>query len=146
MPYTGPVPPTPTATSTQAQWDNWWAYQRQVTADADLDERKLYREALAASTAAAQASAAASQANAAGQAELAKAMRENIAGFQQATAALVAGLDKPQQWAPRPAPTRNELAIQFFAAMPDITGFTDTQMADVAFKKADAFLARMNRA
>ena len=25
--YTGPVPPTPTATSTDAGWHNWWAYQ-----------------------------------------------------------------------------------------------------------------------
>lgn len=138
MAYTGPVPPTPTATSTQAQWDNWWAYQRQVTADADLDERKLYREALVANTAAAQAGAAA-------QADLAKAMRDNMSGMQQATAAMVAAMDKPQKLAPRPAPTRQELAERFFAAMPDITGFTDAQMADVAFKKADAFLARMNR-
>ena len=25
--YTGPVPPTPTASSTDAAWHNWWAYQ-----------------------------------------------------------------------------------------------------------------------
>lgn len=27
MVYTGPVPPTPTAASTDAQWQNWWAFK-----------------------------------------------------------------------------------------------------------------------
>lgn len=27
MNYTGPIPPTPTASSSDAQWQNWWAYQ-----------------------------------------------------------------------------------------------------------------------
>lgn len=27
MNHTGPVPPTPTGASTDAQWQNWWAYQ-----------------------------------------------------------------------------------------------------------------------
>lgn len=25
--YTGPIPPTPTATSTDAAWQGWWTYQ-----------------------------------------------------------------------------------------------------------------------
>lgn len=39
MAYTGPVPATPTATSTDAQWASWWNYQTQLFRDADLVAR-----------------------------------------------------------------------------------------------------------
>lgn len=39
MAYSGPVPPTPTATSTDAQWASWWAYQTVLTNGRYDDER-----------------------------------------------------------------------------------------------------------
>lgn len=39
MAYTGPIPPTPTATSTDVQWQNWWAYQTVVGNMRYEDER-----------------------------------------------------------------------------------------------------------
>lgn len=55
MAYTGPVPATPTAQSTDAQWAAWWNYQTQLFRDADLVAR-------AANTAAMEAAAAAQRA------------------------------------------------------------------------------------
>jgi hypothetical protein len=46
MAYTGPVPPTPTATSTDAQWSNYWNYQTQLFRDADLEARAANTAAL----------------------------------------------------------------------------------------------------
>jgi len=39
MAYTGPIPPTPTAASTDAQWASWWAYQTVLTNGRYDDER-----------------------------------------------------------------------------------------------------------
>jgi hypothetical protein len=50
--YTGPIPPTPTATSTDAQWASWWNYQTQLFRDADLEARAANTAALNESAAA----------------------------------------------------------------------------------------------
>ena len=55
MSYAGPIPPTPTPASTDAQWASWWNYQTQLFRDADLAAR-------AANTAAMEAGAAAQRA------------------------------------------------------------------------------------
>ena len=71
--YTGPIPPTPSTASTDAQWQNWWAYQgvlrdlrfeaeriaaaetlaaRQAVLDAQHAERMAREDACAAATSA----------------------------------------------------------------------------------------------
>lgn len=42
MNYTGPVPPTPTASSTDAQWQNWWAFKA-CERDLRYEEERLAR-------------------------------------------------------------------------------------------------------
>lgn len=42
MNYTGPVPPTPTGASSDAQWQTWWAYQG-VLRDLRFEEERLAR-------------------------------------------------------------------------------------------------------
>jgi hypothetical protein len=114
MPYTGPVPPTPTATSTDAQWSNWWAYKRQEVAEQQVE---------------------ASDRLAASNERLAAAMTGNL----EAVRAMALALNAP---VPRAPATRNELAERFLASMPQLTGMTDLQQVDLAFKRADDFLRR----
>ena len=146
--YTGPVPVTPPATgATQTHWDNWWNYQRQIQAAAEAAQRQLYREALAANTEQTRRYADAIAADRESRDRQTEAMRANADAMEKAMKALIAALAAP---APAPAParapaTRAELAALFLANMPELTSFTDNQMAEAAIKRADALLARLAR-
>ena len=75
MAYTGPIPPTPTAASTDAQWASWWAYQTVLTNGRYDDERAaraIVTDAQHAEKMAAEAACAAAQQ------AVASAMRESL--------------------------------------------------------------------
>lgn len=122
--YTGPIPPAPTAESTDAQWSSWWAYQtvltngrydderaaRQIVTDRQHDERIAADEKLAA------------------------AQKE----WATAGMAIVVALAEPS---PRQLPTRAELVFSILRDMPQATILTAGQLTAGARSIVDAYAA-----
>jgi hypothetical protein len=123
--YTGPIPPTPTGASTDAQWQSWWAYQN-LLRDLRYEDERIARAAVLdqqhAEKMAAEAACAAVQ-------------RE----LAQAQEALAAAMREPQRSAPR---TRAEMVFEMVKAHPHVTSMTELTIVQTCEKMVDAFLAR----
>jgi hypothetical protein len=132
MSYTGPVPPTPTANSTDAQWTSWWNYQTVLTSGRYDDERAARNivadKQHAERTAATLAQAAAQQATA-------DALQANIAAQQSAAAML-------NQPAPPKLPTRAELVFDLVKIHPQATILTNAVLVDGCRGIVDAYVAK----
>jgi hypothetical protein len=132
MAYTGPIPPTPTATSTDAQWNSWWNYQTVLTNGRYDDERaaryivtdKQHAEKMAAEA----ACAASNQALATAQ--------QAVAAAQQAGAAVLS------QPTPQRLPTRAELVFDLVKIHPQATILTNAVLVDGCRGIVDAYVAK----
>jgi len=114
MAYTGPIPPTPTAASTDAQWASWWAYQTVLTNGRYDDERAaraIVTDRQHVEKMAAEASCAAAQ--------------QAVATAIQAQAAAARYLaDTPTPLSPLRLPTRAELVFSMLLDQPQATVLT----------------------
>jgi hypothetical protein len=119
MEYTGPVPPTPTASSTDAVWHQWWTYQtllqniryenERVQSAADAVARQAVLDAQHTEKMAAEAACAAAQ--------------RDVAKAQQAMATA---------WqAPHPGPSDAQMLHQFMHSYVS-AGAPDSQIAALA--------------
>ena len=94
--YTAPVPPAPTATSTDAQWQSWWAYQN-ILRDLRYEDERIARAVVVdkqhiEKMAAEAACAAATRAAAAAQVEVARLMVLPTPETPRSDGSLVVGL------------------------------------------------------
>jgi hypothetical protein len=134
--YTGPVPPTPTGTSSDAVWQSWWAYQN-ILRDLRFEDERIARAAVldrqhTERIAAESACAAANQA-------LAKS-NEAMASAQRAVAeALAKPSETRHTYAPR---TRADLVWEMVKAFPQVTSMTELTVVQTCERLADAYLLR----
>ena len=127
MSYTGPIPPVPTATSTDAQWATWHAYQTCVTNGKWDDERAARQTITDRQHAEKMASEAACRE---AQLELAAAQRAMVNAFQEPT--------------PTPVrlPTKAELVFAILRDHPQATILTNGQLVTGCKNIVDAYVAQ----
>jgi hypothetical protein len=131
MAYTGPIPPTPTASSTDAQWASWWAYQTVLTNGRYDDERAaraIVTDQQHAEKMAAEASCAAAQ-------------QDVATAIQAQTAAARYIADTPTPLSPLRLPTRAELVFSILRDHPQATILTNGQLVSGCKGIVDAFVA-----
>lgn len=129
MEYVGPVPPAPTGSSTDAQWQSWWAYQTVLTNTRYENEREAARVLAAARAVVADqqhvermiAEAACALANT----KLAEAQLEMAAAMS----------------APSPLPTKAELVFSILRDHPQATILTNGQLVSGCKSIVDAYVA-----
>jgi hypothetical protein len=140
--YTGPIPPTPTATSTDAAWHNWWTYQTIV-------QNLRYEDERAAAVVKAEAD------------RVARVARESVLDQQHAekmakeTAcalaatklaesqnAIAAAMSAPISVQPERLPTRAELVFEMVKDQPQATVLTPSMVIKGAADLVDAYIAK----
>lgn len=140
--YTGPIPPTPTATSTDAAWLNWWHYQTVLTnvryederlaavvkADADRVTR-IAREAVL-------------------DQQHAEKMAKEVAcalattKLAESQRAIADAMSAPIPVQPERLPTRAELVFEMVKDQPQATVLTPSMVIKGAADLVDAYIAK----
>lgn len=132
MEYTGPVPATPTTSSSDAVWHQWWTYQTLLQNIRYENERAADKVALVARQAVLDQQHAEKMAAEAACA----AATQALAAAQQAGAAAIG---HPQPGVP---PSRAELVFSILRDHPQATILTNGQLVDGCKAIVDAFVAK----
>jgi hypothetical protein len=140
--YIGPIPPTPTATSTDAAWQNWWAYQTVLTNGRYEDERAaavVKAEADRVARVAREAVLDLQHAEKMAKETACAAATTKLAESQKAIAdAMSAPIPAP----PERLPTRAELVFEMVKDQPQATVLTPGVVVKGAVDIVDAYVAR----
>lgn len=97
--YTGPIPPAPTATSSAAEWQNWWAFKN-LEASLRYEDERAARSVITDKQHAEKMVA---------EAACAAATKLHADAIQAQAAAMRYAIDNPLPATPDPAPTDEQL-------------------------------------
>jgi hypothetical protein len=140
--YTGPIPPTPTANSTDAAWQNWWTYQTIV-------QNLRYEDERAAAVVKAEADRVARVAREAvlDQQHAEKMAKETACALAttklaESQMAVVNAMSAPIPVPPERLPTRAELVFEMVREQPQSTVLTPSMVIKGAADLVDAYVAK----